>query len=85
MQGCLLPAYLISNKVDSPKMQKFFEAIECKIEKVHCKVFMSDDAPAYANAWRSVMPEPEKLLLCAWHADKNWRKQIAGVHGQLNQ
>ncbi|KAG0444193.1 hypothetical protein HPB47_014062 [Ixodes persulcatus] len=78
-------AYLISNKVDSPTMQKFFEAIESKIGKVHCKVFMSDDAPAYINAWRSVMPEPEKRLLCAWHVDKNWRKRIDGVQGELNQ
>ncbi|XP_064468628.1 uncharacterized protein LOC135381638 [Ornithodoros turicata] len=37
---------------------------------------MSDDAKEYINGWLSAMSEPKRKLLCSWHVDKNWRKQI---------
>lgn len=38
---------------------------------------MTDDAPAYWNAFSQVMECPEtKRLLCMWHVDRNWRKKL---------
>lgn len=44
------------------------------------KIFMSDDAPQYWDAWRmafddSIAPDARKLL-CTWHVLKNWRLAI---------
>lgn len=36
---------------------------------------MSDDYPAYYNAWMRIIGEAEMQLLCTWH-DKNWRKAL---------
>lgn len=46
---------------------------------------MSDDAPAYINAWEKVMSVPEHNLLCNWHVDKNWRKNLKKVKGTVKQ
>ena len=41
---------------------------------------MTDDAPAYWNAFRSTMGcEKTQHLLCTWHVDKNWRKQLKKI------
>uniref|UniRef100_A0A915IGY5 C2H2-type domain-containing protein n=1 Tax=Romanomermis culicivorax TaxID=13658 RepID=A0A915IGY5_ROMCU len=40
-------------------------------------VFMSDDAPAYFNAWSTVFPSNRtRKLLFIWHVLKNWNKNI---------
>jgi len=36
---------------------------------------MSDDAPAFINAWRATMSDPPHKLLCTWHVDRNWEKK----------
>lgn len=47
---------------------------------------MSDDDPAFINAWMEVMPVPKNVLLCCWHVDKNWRKNIkTKVKGLVKQ
>lgn len=69
-------AYCISNKVDTIFMSSFFRALKNVIGLLECKVFMSDDASAYYNAWECVMGKVEKRLLCTWHVDKNWRQNI---------
>lgn len=37
---------------------------------------MSDDCDAYYNAWRQVMGESAKRLLCSWHVDRAWQRNI---------
>lgn len=46
---------------------------------VKATAFMSDDAPAFFNAWVSVMPAPQHKILCAWHVDKCWQKNLAKI------
>lgn len=42
-----------------------------------CRVFMSDDVPAFWNAFSFVFQCPNTpLLLCTWHVDKNWRQNL---------
>ena len=35
---------------------------------------MSDDYPAYYNAWIEVMNKPDHRLICAWHIMHSWKK-----------
>ncbi|KAH9378978.1 hypothetical protein HPB48_007166 [Haemaphysalis longicornis] len=57
-------------------MLAFRKAIKVRTGQVAANAFMSDDAPAFFNAWKDVMGEPKHRLLCAWHVDKNWRENI---------
>lgn len=69
-------AYCITNRVDRKAMLAFLKAIKVRTGQVAANAFMSDDAPAFFNAWKDVMGEPKHRLLCAWHVDKNWRENI---------
>jgi len=42
---------------------------------------MTDDAEAYANAWRRVFGPPQHRLLFAWHVDRAWRQNLSKVAG----
>ncbi|XP_050064830.1 uncharacterized protein LOC126553754 [Aphis gossypii] len=48
---------------------------------IKSKVFMSDDAPAFYNAWVNVMGPAEHRLLCTWHVDRNWRDNLSKISG----
>lgn len=78
-------AYLISKRVDTETMVQFFEAIKKKANVIHCKAFMSDDAPAFGNAWEQVMGPVQHRLLCSWHVMRNWNKHLAMVTNQKVQ
>jgi len=41
---------------------------------------MSDDEPAFYNAWNCVMGSVEKQLLCTWHVLRNWSKNLNKIH-----
>jgi len=43
---------------------------------------MTDDAPAFYNAWVSVMGSVEHRLLCTWHVDRNWRQNLCKISGE---
>ncbi len=41
---------------------------------------MSDDAEQYFNAWKNVFnTENTKKILCAWHVDRSWRRNLKNV------
>lgn len=45
---------------------------------------MSDDCETYYNAWKKVMGESDNRLLCSWHVDRAWRRNInSKVHGDM--
>jgi hypothetical protein len=45
---------------------------------------MSDDAPAFWNAFDRTMECPNtKRLLCTWHVDRNWTKKLKVVSDPL--
>ena len=55
----------------------FFDDIKSRVGQLHPKVFMTDDAGAYWNAFSKVMNgKYTKRLFCIWHVDKSWRKQL---------
>ncbi|GFQ72156.1 uncharacterized protein TNCT_466501 [Trichonephila clavata] len=37
---------------------------------------MTDDAPAFYNAWSYVMGTVKNVLLCAWHVTRNWHQNL---------
>lgn len=49
-------AFCISNRSDEEVMSIFFKYVRERMEnEIHCKVFMSDMANAYYNAWLKIM------------------------------
>lgn len=42
-------------------------------------MFMSDDDPAFVNAWVAVMPQPVHRLLCSWHVDRCWQNNLSKI------
>ncbi|GFW28102.1 uncharacterized protein TNCV_2817811 [Trichonephila clavipes] len=46
-------AVCYSNRVSSDVLETFFEEIKNRLPHLRPKVFMSDDDPAFCNAWRS--------------------------------
>ncbi|XP_040074593.2 uncharacterized protein LOC115323234 [Ixodes scapularis] len=69
-------AYLISKKLDTETMKRFFKAIKEKIGNLECEAFMSDDAAAYGNAWEEVMGPAQHRMLCSWHVNRNWTQKL---------
>jgi len=78
--GCPV-AFCLSNRSDELIFQLFFEKIKFNVEVIDCKVFMTDDAPAFYNAWIAIMGPVEHRLLCTWHVDKNWRQNLSKISG----
>lgn len=69
-------AFCFSNRQDEILFRKFFHCIQEKIGIICTNVFMSDDYPAFYLAWRSIMGEVSKRLLCTWHVNKNWTQNL---------
>jgi len=43
---------------------------------------MSDDEPAFYNAWSSIMGPTPKQLSCTWHVFRNWSKNLSKIKSQ---
>lgn len=79
-------ALMFSSRVDFQVMEIFVTVIQEALgESVRSKVFMSDMAPTYYNAWVKVMPPPDFHLFCTWHVDRAWRKNLSKIKGQEKQ
>jgi len=75
-------AFCISTKIDEVHMTVFFSKIKEAIGCLAPNVFMSDDAAAFWNAWiKTMYPIPKFHLLCKWHIDNNWRKNLKKIAG----
>ena len=69
--------FLFSNKEDETVLGHFFEGVKSRVGAIESKIFMTDDTGAYWNSYRRVMEcTKTQRLLCIWHVDKNWRKQL---------
>lgn len=80
--GSGLPtAFCFSNRGDESVLKIFFENIKIKVGHIQANIFMSDDAPAFYNAWCHVMSPVLNRLLCTWHIDKNWRQNLSKING----
>ncbi|XP_029348452.1 uncharacterized protein LOC115034976 [Acyrthosiphon pisum] len=68
--------FCFTKKKDTKTWITFFTKIKDRTGNINTKVFMSDDDPAFYNAWCNVMGNAEHKLLCSWHVYHSWRKQI---------
>ncbi|GFT37205.1 MULE domain-containing protein [Nephila pilipes] len=69
-------AFILSNRQDSKTLSLAFVVIKEHVN-ISPKVMMTDDTESFPNAWRTVFGVPEKRLLCTWHVDRSWRRNIS--------
>lgn len=69
-------AFCISRKKDTDTWKLFFDKLKDKIGTITPEVFMSDDDLSFYNAWKDIMGFVDHRLLCTWHVDQSWRRQI---------
>lgn len=82
--GCPV-AFCFSNRADETIFKVFFNAIRSRVGVINAEVFMSDDAPAFYNAWTTIMGSVSHKLLCTWHVDKNWRQNLNKIKGNTEK
>ena len=70
-------AWAITNREDQSVLVEFFKSIKSKVGNLSPKVFMSDCADQFYNAWVGVFEEKPLKLICTWHVDKAWRKKLS--------
>ena len=69
--------WMICNRKDAKALSLFMAKIKERCGDICTKVFMSDDAENFYNAWKSIFTvDGTRKLLCAWHIDKSWRKGL---------
>ncbi|XP_065219711.1 uncharacterized protein LOC135845174 [Planococcus citri] len=72
-------AFMISNREDTAVMTIYFSIIQQNCGQITPKVFMSDMAEQFANAWNAVMGRPKYELYCTWHVDNAWQKNLSKI------
>ena len=73
-------AFCFSNRVTEVTMRVFLSVCRDNIGRPMADaVLMSDDTDVYCNAWTEVMGPPAHRLLCTWHVDRSWRKNIPKI------
>lgn len=69
-------AFCISNKKNAEVFKVCYEKLREKIGTLTPNVFMTDDDESFYNAWKEVMGKVKHRLLCTWHIDRAWRKNL---------
>ncbi|GFW19417.1 MULE domain-containing protein [Trichonephila clavipes] len=67
-------AFCFSNRSSEDVFRIYFSAITNAVGKIETTTFMTDDAPAFYNAWSYVMGTVKNVALCAWHVTRNWHQ-----------
>lgn len=69
-------SYCISENKDSATWSLYFQKLKDVVGPIKTEIFMSDDDPSFYNAWETIMGPVTHRLLCSWHVDQSWRKQL---------
>ncbi|XP_008188185.1 uncharacterized protein LOC103310726 [Acyrthosiphon pisum] len=72
-------AFMISNRVDEGVLKILFSQIRALTGLIKPKVFMSDMAECFFNAWLVEMKQPKFRIYCTWHVDRAWSKNLTKV------
>lgn len=78
-------SFCFSNRSDTTIYSHFFRCIKNITGNINANIFMSDDEPAFYNAWNCVMGPASKQLLCTWHVLRNWAKNVRKIHSNEKQ
>ena len=78
-------AFMYSSRVDEQVTSIFLSIVKdiVGIEYMTDVILMTDDTNVYSNAWQSTIGQPAHRLLCSWHVDNAWRKNLAKIKGNL--
>jgi len=77
-------AFCYSSRVDECTMSVFLDVCKTALNgALKDIILMTDDTPVYSNAWNAVMGKPAFRLLCTWHIDRAWRKNLPKVKGSM--
>ncbi|GFX52853.1 MULE domain-containing protein [Trichonephila clavipes] len=71
--------FCFSNRSTEEVFRIYFSAIKNAAGKIETTTFMTDDAPAFYNAWSYVMGTVKNVLLCAWHVTRNWHQNLSKI------
>ncbi|XP_046990382.1 uncharacterized protein LOC124595609 [Schistocerca americana] len=74
-------AFCFSNRGDMCLLSFYFKCVRERVGTVKTNVFVSDDAPAFYNAWLAVMGPVPNQLLCSWHTQRNWSQNLRRIAG----
>ena len=78
-------AFCYSSRVDETAISVFLHVCKEAIgEPLNDVILMTDDAEAFSNAWNVVMGPPAHRLLCSWHVDQAWRRNLPKVEGDAH-
>jgi hypothetical protein len=69
-------AFMFSNRKDTFVYKLFFQTIKSAVGTVDTRIFMSDMAEEFYNAWLLTMGSVPHHLFCAWHVDRAWQKNL---------
>ena len=70
-------AWMICNREDAKALHPFLSKMKEKSGDIPTRIFMSDDANNFYNAWKAVFTvDNTQKLICAWHIDKSWRNGL---------
>ncbi|GFW10124.1 uncharacterized protein TNCV_2569081 [Trichonephila clavipes] len=72
-------AICYSNRVCSIILEPFFKEIRNRLTHLQPNVFMSDDDPAFWNAWQGVSGDVKYNLLCSWHVSRSWNRNLSSI------
>jgi hypothetical protein len=69
--------WIISNREDATVIRQVLLKVKERCGNIQAKIFMSDDANNFFNAWQGTFSiAGTKKLLCAWHLDKSFRSGL---------
>jgi hypothetical protein len=69
-------AHCLTNHEDTDSIEIFLQSLQTQLQSLNSRWFLSDDAPAFYNAWKKIFGEVTKKLLCIWHVLRNVNRNI---------
>lgn len=77
-------AFCIMSTVDTKMLTHFFNCVKAALSRnLNPRIFMSDDAVMFQNAWVNVFGPCSQYLLCAWHVDRAWQKHLTSLKREI--
>lgn len=77
--------WCLCNKEDHVLLSNFFAHLKEKTGPIYPGWFMSDMAGQYYTSWVETFGGKPKKLLCTWHVDRAWRKNLNKIKDKMKQ
>lgn len=84
--GAAVGTFCFSSDTSAKEWETFFTVVQAEVSKIskcekviHGRTLMTDNDPSFYNAWIKVMGDILYRLLCAWHIDQAWWRNLGKV------